>query len=141
MNTFLRFLGRNKLYTFINVFGLSISLAFVVLIAVYTERQMSTDSFQEKADRIYLLSCMKNGYANGYWMPRHIAPRYPEIESAVSVATEKINIRIDEETTQEQALFADSAFFNFFSTCASPGSRTQRERRLRQMALFIAKVF
>lgn len=125
MNTFLRFLGRNKLYTFINVFGLSISLAFVVLIAVYTERQMSTDSFQEKADRIYLLSCMKNQYPNGYWMPRHIAPRYPEIESAVSVATEKINIKIDEETTQEQALFADSAFFNIFTVEVVEGSKEQ----------------
>lgn len=125
MNTFLRFLGRNKLYTFINVFGLSISLAFVVLIAVYTERQMSTDAFQEKADRIYLLSCMKSQYSNGYWMPRHIAPRYPEIESAVSVATEKLNIKVAEETTQENVLIADSAFFNIFTVETVEGSKEQ----------------
>ena len=122
MNTFLRFLSRNRLYTFINVFGLSISLAFVVLIAVYTERQMNTDAFQEKADRIYLLSCKKNWYPNGYWMPRHLAPRYPEIESAISLTTSKQTIRVDEETTQEQTIIADSAFFNIFTVETIDGS-------------------
>lgn len=122
MNTFLRFLGHNRLYTFINVFGLSISLAFVVLIAVYTERQMNTDAFQEKADRIYLLSCHKGGYPNGYWLPRHLIPRYPEIESAVSLAPGKETIKVDEETTQEQTIVADSAFFNIFTVETVDGS-------------------
>ena len=34
--SFLKFLGRNKAYTLIDVFGLSVSLMFVLLIAVYT---------------------------------------------------------------------------------------------------------
>ena len=33
--SFLKFLGRNKAYTLIDVFGLSVSLMFVLLIAVY----------------------------------------------------------------------------------------------------------
>lgn len=125
MNTFLRFLKRNKLYTLINVFGLSISLAFVVLIAVYTERQMRTDAFQEKADRIYLLSCMKSQYPNGYWLPRHITPRFPEIESAVSLSPGKNCFRTNGEATQEDALFADSAFFHIFTTETVEGSTEQ----------------
>ena len=35
IKTFVKFLGKNKLYTAINIFGLSISLMFVILIAVY----------------------------------------------------------------------------------------------------------
>lgn len=107
---------RNKLYTFINVFGLSISLAFVVLIAVFTEQQMNTDSFQEKADRIFLFTCMKNQYNNAYWLPRYLSERYPEIESGVSTAAEKYDITVDDEITQETVLMADSAFFNMFTT-------------------------
>ena len=35
MKSYLRFLGRNKLYTAIEVVGLSVSLAFVVFTAVF----------------------------------------------------------------------------------------------------------
>ena len=38
--SFFNFLGRNKLYTAINIFGLSLSLMFVILIADYTVRQL-----------------------------------------------------------------------------------------------------
>ena len=44
--SFLKFLGRNKAYTLIDVFGLSVSLMFVLLIAVYTVQEMSTDKFR-----------------------------------------------------------------------------------------------
>ena len=53
--SFFKFLGRNKAYTLIDVFGLSVSLMFVLLIAVYTVQEMSTDKFHTKADRIYLV--------------------------------------------------------------------------------------
>ena len=39
--SFFKFLGRNKAYTLIDVFGLSVSLMFVLLIAVYTVQEMS----------------------------------------------------------------------------------------------------
>ena len=42
--SFFKFLGRNKAYTLIDVFGLSVSLMFVLLIAVYTVQEMSTDN-------------------------------------------------------------------------------------------------
>ena len=48
--SFLKFLGRNKAYTLIDVFGLSVSLMFVLLIAVYTVQEMSTDKFHTKAE-------------------------------------------------------------------------------------------
>lgn len=37
--TFLTVLKRNKLYTFINLFGLSLSLAFVILLGLYIQKE------------------------------------------------------------------------------------------------------
>lgn len=125
MNTFIRFLGRNKLCTFINVFGLSISLAFVILIAIFTERQMNTDVFQEKGDRIFLLSCFKDNYSNAYWLQRYLSERYPEIESGLSLDTRRQIIKVNDDMTQETILVADSAFFNVFTTEIVDGDERQ----------------
>ncbi|MCD8135837.1 MAG: hypothetical protein LUH01_07780 [Parabacteroides gordonii] len=51
-NSFLKFLSKNKAYTAIDVFGLSISLMFVILITVYTAQELATDQFHENKDRI-----------------------------------------------------------------------------------------
>ena len=49
--SFLNFLGRNKGYTAIDLFGLSVSLMFVILIATYVVGELSTDRYHEKGDR------------------------------------------------------------------------------------------
>ena len=54
-NSFLKFLSKNKAYTAIDVFGLSISLMFVILITVYTAQELATDQFHENMDRIYVI--------------------------------------------------------------------------------------
>ena len=54
MKSFLNFIRKNGLYAFINLFGLTVSLAFVLLLAVFVSRQLTTDAFQKNADRIYL---------------------------------------------------------------------------------------
>ena len=45
--SFFKFLGRNKAYTLIDVFGLSVSLMFVLLIAVYTCLLYTSDAADE----------------------------------------------------------------------------------------------
>lgn len=77
--SYFKFLNRNKAYTTINLFGLSISSMFVLLIAVYTWQELSTDSFQENKERIYLvgseeLPCF------GAAVPYMLKERYPEVE-------------------------------------------------------------
>ena len=41
MKSFWNFIRKNGLYAFINLFGLTVSLAFVLLLAVYVNRQLS----------------------------------------------------------------------------------------------------
>ena len=52
MKTYFTFLERNKLFTFVNVAGLSISLMFVLLIANMVTRQLTVDKDLPDTDRI-----------------------------------------------------------------------------------------
>lgn len=74
--SFFNFLGRNKLYTAINIFGLSLSLMFVILIADYTVRQLTVDSFHSKAGRIYVVS-NENTVASAYFLQKHLLTATP----------------------------------------------------------------
>ena len=47
MKSFWNFLRKNRLYGAVNLVGLTVSMAFVLLLAVYVRRQLSTDSFQD----------------------------------------------------------------------------------------------
>lgn len=115
--SYFTFLGRNKLYTAINFFGLSVSLAMIVLISTYTLRQLGTDSQHENADRIYMVSDGVSD-ANGYYLPKYLLDRYPEIEAATSVAsgTEEIEVGNNGDKIFAEVLDADSTFFRIF-TC------------------------
>ena len=53
MKSYLRFLSRNKLYTAIEVVGLSVALAFVLLIGSYIWQQYSISHENPDYDRIY----------------------------------------------------------------------------------------
>ena len=50
-----RNLIQQKLYTFINVFGLSIGIACCILIALLVKHEWSYDAFHENRDTIYQL--------------------------------------------------------------------------------------
>ena len=53
LKTTLRNFKRNKLYAFLNVFGLSIGLASFFLIYLFLNNELAYDRFHEKSDRIY----------------------------------------------------------------------------------------
>ncbi len=45
-----------KLYSFINVFGLAVGMTATILIVIYVQDEMSYDKYHEKSDRIYRVS-------------------------------------------------------------------------------------
>ena len=47
MTSFFRFLSRNKVYTLINVVGLSVSLAFVIIIGLYSRMSQMLDEVRK----------------------------------------------------------------------------------------------
>ncbi len=115
MNSFINFLKRNKLYSAVNLLGLSLSMAFVLLLAVYVTSQLSTDSFQKNADRIYVIA-QKETLTTGYWMSRHMKANFPEIERSASYSTNGLQeYKIDGNTVNARTSYADSSFFDIFS--------------------------
>ena len=54
MKSYLRFLSRNKLYTAIEVVGLSVALAFVLLIGSYVWQEYSISHENPDFEKIYI---------------------------------------------------------------------------------------
>lgn len=115
--TYLKFLSRNKGYTAIDLFGLSVSLMFVLFIAVYTWQELSTDKFQEKGDRIYLVG-NESQPVTGAAIPYMMKERYPEIEKVCPMVLGQWSgtpIESNGVNLNASLMFADSTFFDLFS--------------------------
>ena len=116
MKSFWNFLRKNKLYGTINLVGLTVSMAFVLLLAVYIQRQLSTDSFQQNADRIYVVA-NDDRVTMGYWLDKHLKNNFPEIEKGCCVANiaSAAAFNIGGERVYGSTMAADSTFFEMFS--------------------------
>ena len=119
IKSYITFLSRNKVYTAINVFGLSVSLMFVMLIGVYVWQEYSVDRQHSKAERIYTLGIDMGGDDRVIGVSRQVAPylksRYPEIEMTCGVARDETLIYInDYQLVKKYGLYVDSTFFQIF---------------------------
>ncbi|MCR5520043.1 MAG: ABC transporter permease [Bacteroidales bacterium] len=116
MKSFWNFLKKNKLYGGINLVGLTVSMAFVLLLAAYVQRQLSTDSFQQNADRIYVIANDDN-VSMGYWLDKHLKNNFPEIEKGCCVASiaSASAFTIGGELVYGSTMAVDSTFFEMFS--------------------------
>ena len=125
MKSFWNFLKKNKLYGGINLVGLTVSMAFVLLLAAYIQRQLSTDSFQKNADRIYVVA-NEESVDMGYWLDKHLKTQFPEIEKGCCVANlaGAAPYTIDGEMVYGSAMTADSTFFDIFSYDLVAGNKS-----------------
>ena len=127
MKSFWNFLKKNKLYGAVNLVGLTVSMAFVLLLAAYVQRQLSTDSFQKNADRIYVIANETN-VNMGYWLDKHLRNNFPEIEKGCCVANmaSASSFHIDGaggELVYGRLMSADSTFFDIFNYELAAGNK------------------
>ena len=128
MKSFLNFIRKNGLYAFINLFGLTVSLAFVLLLAVFVSRQLTTDAFQKNADRIYLYA-NENFIGSAYYFQKHMLDHFPEVEKATSYLSAsgmsglgELTVAGSTTAVTAQTSYADSSFFDMFSFPLLSGS-------------------
>ena len=127
IKSFLKFLSRNKGYTAIDVFGLSVSLMFVILIAVYVERELNIDKQQANYDRIVAVGnedFLESAVPVSYWLEE----RYPEIEKVCPVITDQgegMQVFYGDKKLKAGVIFADSTFFDIFSFKLLDGDRSR----------------
>jgi putative ABC transport system permease protein len=117
-----RNLWRHKAFSFINIMGLTVGMTAFFLIFLYVKFELSYDSFNSKGGRIYRIVCdiktpteTINAHGPAWAVAPHVKDAFPEIESSVRIDNASLLVRRGNVKFQEDnALFADSAFFHVF---------------------------
>ena len=121
---FLNFLGRNKLYTAINIFGFSISLMFVILLVTYTRQEYAVDQFHSNKERIFRL-CDETDACFAPLIGRDLKARCPEIETYVRLFETDEVATAGERHLKAKILLSDPDFFRMFSFRLAEGDTAQ----------------
>lgn len=118
-----RNLWKNKVFSLVNILGLSIGMVAVMLIMQYVDFELSYDEWHARGDRIYRVA-MDMTEANGerqtfaFTYPA-VAPamreELPEVESAVRFRRTNAVLSHEAEMHNEQIYFADSTLLDIFS--------------------------
>jgi putative ABC transport system permease protein len=120
-----RNLLKNKGFSFINIFGLSIGLTGCLLIALYIRHELSYDAFQRRGDRIARV-IMEYRFDGGNQSGRGnftsirvaaVFPKiFPEVEAAVKMFNEERIVQYKDNLIEEKKfMYADADFFDVFS--------------------------
>ncbi|MFT3702627.1 MAG: ABC transporter permease [Agriterribacter sp.] len=120
----IRNLMKNKLYSFINISGLTVGMASAMLIFLWIENELSHDRFHANIDRTYLMNKRDKGNAGisvSNYTPRPLGPAikkdYPEVEEVVRVNNSGANFLIsnNDKHFSIHGIFADPGFLKVFS--------------------------
>jgi len=117
-----RNLWRHRTFSFINIMGLTVGLTAFFLIFMYVKFELSYDTFNSKADRIYrvvadLKTPSETLHTSGpaWAVGPNVKDEFPEVESFVRVSGGSLLVRKGDIKFQEDEMqFADSAFFHVF---------------------------
>ncbi len=110
MKSYLRFLSRNKLYTAIEVVGLSVALAFVLIIGSYVWQEYSISRENPDYERIYIPT---QPMPYGIFEP--MKEQIPEIEQITLVNSfDDVVIECDDERFVTRGLGVRGDFFDIF---------------------------
>ena len=120
--TAFRNLFRNKIYSFINIAGLSIGLSCAILILLYVKDEVSFDMFLKNVNNIYRVvsKSKRDGIEHkdgvtGYLQGPRFTQNIPGIQSFVRVQDGSEDIKTGNEIVSQDLLYVDSTFFTIFS--------------------------
>jgi len=121
--TAIRNILRHRVFSIINIIGLSIGMTAFFLIFQYIRFEKSYDRWHTKADRIYrVVPDVSTPSGTDHTMGRCTAPvalnlkkDFPGIENAVRMSTDDFLVRCGDRRFQEHyVLMADSSLFDIF---------------------------
>ncbi len=134
----IRNIRKHRLYSAINVFGLSTGIAFCVLIYLYIRDERSFDQFHERKNDIYRLHASsfdkeefdkgsKDPYNSYAYLPAKLAEvmqsELAEVEATTRYRPNEEGImRYGEKTFNQSITYVDSGFFRMFSFPIVSGS-------------------
>jgi len=125
LKTSFRNLMKNKIFTFINIAGLSIGMAACLLILQYVSFQLSYDQFNRNAGDLYRV--YNDRYQNGKLIQhgtitysaigKAMQDDFPEVINHARIVPSGKNIITykDKKIGEQEVLFADNSFLTMFS--------------------------
>ena len=121
--TAVRNLWRNKFFSIVNIFGLSVGISCCMLIFLYAKDEISFDRFHQKGDHIYRLTLdmidpkgeVSHTPSTGMMPGPSFKKNVPEIDEFVRVQFASCDIKKDKDVFSQQALWVDESFFSVFS--------------------------
>jgi ABC-type antimicrobial peptide transport system permease subunit len=118
-----RHLLQNKGFSFINIFGLAVGMAFAVLIGLWIQFETSYDNFHVNRDRIAM--ALKNTFFNNEKGTQNATPlplyyefkkSYPEVKHATRLDWgQDVTMTVGDKKFTKQVQFADPDFLKIFT--------------------------
>ena len=129
----IRNLSRNKLLSFVNITGLAIGLACVILILLFVKDEWGFDKFHKNGKDIYRLvqtttdSSGKESRSGNTGVPHGpvFAAEIPEIENFCRIKGWEMTTKKGNEGIKAMVLFADPSLFNIFSIDVLKGNAAE----------------
>ena len=109
----------------INLLGLAVSLALVIILSVYSYSELTTDNFHKNGNRVYLFSKINNMVYTPAVLKDQIDLSVPDVEAAVRMATmwqAPAFQSDDRDPITSDMVFADADFFKLFTYKAIEGN-------------------
>src|SRR5689334_17857439 len=134
----IRSLLNNKVYSFINITGLSIGMTVSILILIFVVHEYRYDRFHEKGDRIVRAEKQfsRDGryslYANPEFGPTMMQtdPHVINYVRTFSMGRKVVKTDNTHKFFEDRFLFADTSFFSIFSFPLIQGQRSSLARPL-----------
>ena len=125
----IRHFRKNRLYSIINLAGLTLALTWCVLVFSYLRDELQYDRFHPHINQIAMIS-MENTQWEVWTPPQYalgaaLVRDYPEIVSAVRFSTEDSFIKVGHAISEAKILGAENSFFemlNFPLKWGEPGA-------------------
>ncbi len=119
-----RNLIKNRVYSFINISGLSLGLACAMLIILYVKDEVSYDRFHEDGEHIYRIVSQnynesgvpegKNS-STGFLQGPRFTEDIPEIKEYVRIQSGREDVKIGGEVVSRDLHYVDPNFFSMFT--------------------------
>ncbi|MCP4725771.1 MAG: FtsX-like permease family protein [bacterium] len=119
-----RTIRRNKVYSAINIFGLSVGIAACIIVILFVGNEMSFDKFHENLDRLYRVQMKLKLETGAVWDYAEIKSYYfdalieemPEIESSAKIERHNgIVLSNGDSKFNEDIHFVEGNFLKIFS--------------------------
>ena len=134
-----RKLRRQKVYSFINIAGLAVALAFFLLIISYVRDELTFDRFHLRSDRIFQVLIKAGPFASGAStsppLAEALTSEFPEIRRSVRFWRMDHAVGRGDKIFNQEVGYADQTFFDVFSFPLEKGDEPQALNSLSKVVL------